>query len=288
MAPRAIPFVTVSKQGVYAVTDEASRVLEAIDGPVGVACVVGPHRSGKSFLLNRVLLEQSKGFEVGPTVQACTKGIWVWSEPIKATGADGKPLSLLVMDSEGLGGLNSDQDADTRLLSLAVLLSSVLIYNSVGVVDEHALSGLSLLVKMTNHMRVEEGKDGGAEQETGERFSEVFPSLLWVVRDFALSLATSAGGKLSPQQYLESCLENAPGFSKEAEEVNRIRRVIKGFFPERDCATLRRPVEDEADMQKLDELPKEALRPEFLVGMSLSAARVSHAHRDGLRRRRGD
>lgn len=264
--PRAVPFVTVSRDGVYAVTEEAAQVLEGIRTPIAVACVVGPHRSGKSFLLNRVLLKQSSGFEVGPTVHACTKGLWIWSEPIEATGPDGKPLSLLVMDSEGLGGLDSNQDSDTRLLSLALLLSSILMYNSVGVIDEYALAGLSLLVKLTSHMRVEEGAGGDAQLETGERFCEVFPSLLWVVRDFALSLSTAAGGQMTPRQYLESCLENAPGFSKEAEEVNRVRRVIKGFFSERDCATLRRPVEDEGDMQRLAELAEAALRPEFLAG----------------------
>jgi len=41
-------------------------------------CIGGPWRSGKSFLANR-LINQMKGFNIGSTVKACTKGIWMWS-----------------------------------------------------------------------------------------------------------------------------------------------------------------------------------------------------------------
>ena len=45
---------------------------------VAVAAIAGPYRTGKSFLANRIL-NQSKGFEIGSTTQACTKGIWIWN-----------------------------------------------------------------------------------------------------------------------------------------------------------------------------------------------------------------
>jgi hypothetical protein len=42
---------------------------------IGIISLVGKYRTGKSFLLNRVLLNQkkSKGFDVGPTIRPCTK-----------------------------------------------------------------------------------------------------------------------------------------------------------------------------------------------------------------------
>ena len=48
---------------------------------VGVIAVAGKYRTGKSFLLNRILLQQEKefGFGVGPTINPCTKGLWVWN-----------------------------------------------------------------------------------------------------------------------------------------------------------------------------------------------------------------
>lgn len=48
---------------------------------VSVVAIAGPYRTGKSFLANR-LLNQSKGFEIGSTTQACTKGIWIWNKPV--------------------------------------------------------------------------------------------------------------------------------------------------------------------------------------------------------------
>jgi len=47
--------------------------LQAIEGPVGVVAVAGLYRTGKSYLLNRMLLNRSQGFGVGPTINPCTK-----------------------------------------------------------------------------------------------------------------------------------------------------------------------------------------------------------------------
>ena len=77
---------------------------------VGVIAVAGKYRTGKSFLLNRILLEQkeNKGFGVGPTINPCTKGLWIWSKPIELTDSKGKPYKCLIVDSEGIGAFNED------------------------------------------------------------------------------------------------------------------------------------------------------------------------------------
>ncbi len=48
---------------------------------IAVATVAGPQRSGKSFLSNR-LLKRMTGFAIGPSTMPCTKGLWIWGEPI--------------------------------------------------------------------------------------------------------------------------------------------------------------------------------------------------------------
>ena len=49
------------------------------DRELGVVSIVGKYRTGKSFFVNRVLLNQKKaGFQVGPTINPCTKGLWLW------------------------------------------------------------------------------------------------------------------------------------------------------------------------------------------------------------------
>ena len=64
-------------------------MISALDGPLSIISVVGQYRTGKSFLLNRILLGQNDGFVVGSTVNACTKGLWIWSEPVRAIASEG-------------------------------------------------------------------------------------------------------------------------------------------------------------------------------------------------------
>jgi hypothetical protein len=61
--------------GKFAVSDEAREMLSALEGPLSVVAVVGQYRTGKSFLLNRILLDLrgvSNGFSVGSTVRAAS------------------------------------------------------------------------------------------------------------------------------------------------------------------------------------------------------------------------
>lgn len=48
------------------------------------------------------LLGRSSGFTVAPTHRPCTKGLWMWSSPLKRTAPDGSEYSLLLLDSEGI------------------------------------------------------------------------------------------------------------------------------------------------------------------------------------------
>lgn len=57
----------------FVVNEEACEFLRAIEQPIGVIAVAGMYRTGKSYLLNRVLLGRNSGFGVGSTVNACTK-----------------------------------------------------------------------------------------------------------------------------------------------------------------------------------------------------------------------
>lgn len=52
----------------------------------------------------------------------------------------------------------------TQIFSLAVLLSSLFVYNQMGGIDEAALDKLSLVTEMTKHIRVRSGKLCGSSQ----------------------------------------------------------------------------------------------------------------------------
>ena len=58
----------------FQVSEEAIKFLSSIKEKIGVVAVAGKYRTGKSFLLNRVILDKVKGgFSVGPTINPCTK-----------------------------------------------------------------------------------------------------------------------------------------------------------------------------------------------------------------------
>ena len=83
--------------GKFHVGEQALKMLRATKDPVGVVAVCGRARQGKSFILNQ-LLGQSTGFQVAPSVRPCTKGLWMWSSPMKRKNADGSQYRLVRAD----------------------------------------------------------------------------------------------------------------------------------------------------------------------------------------------
>ena len=231
----------VDKQGRFAINKEAVQILESSENVVAVLCIAGLYRTGKSFLMN-LLCGRKNAFEVDASVSACTRGLWFFSEPITIE-KEGQVYDIYVMDSEGLGGVDKDQNYDVKIFTLSMLLSSFLIYNSVGVIDESALSSLSLVSNITKNVQLTAHSQSKAQDST--RLSEHFPSFLWLLRDFVLELRDENMNPITASQYLESALKEQPGFNEKTEDRNRIRKLIKSFFPNRYCFTLVRPSDDE-------------------------------------------
>ena len=48
-------------------------MIKSIQEPIAVISVAGLYRTGKSYLLNKMLLNTQNGFGVGPTINPCTK-----------------------------------------------------------------------------------------------------------------------------------------------------------------------------------------------------------------------
>lgn len=264
---RAVDLIQYSPETGFQVGEEAAALLESLDETVAVVAVAGKYRTGKSYLLNRIILnEKSKGFGVGPTINPCTKGLQIWSEPLDAATADGKPIKVLVIDSEGMGSVSEDTNHDTRIFLLALLLSSHFVYNSVGTIDENAIQQLSLIVNLSKQLYIRETQSLG--QIDPEEIAQYFPSFLWVVRDFALKIESKDGAIKKSKEYLEDALEARKGNSESVEQKNRVRNMIRTCFSDRDCLTLVRPTESEEALQTLESLPDEELRPDFVRGMS--------------------
>jgi hypothetical protein len=258
---KPIQFISIDSQGKCFLNPEAEKFITQIDRNVAIVCVAGLYRTGKSYLLNRILDRQS-GFEIGSSIKSCTKGIWVWNETLSV-----KNMEILVIDTEGLGSAFEDrnQSIDMIIFCLAVLLSSYFIYNSMKNIDEASLETLSIVVNFAKKLQTE-------LNET-ENYANNFPNFLWVIRDFALNLVNLEGKPITSKQYLEDALTIIESESDLNNQVynaellskrNETRRLIKYFFKERDCKTLIRPVADDKKLRNIDNVPEEEIRPEFL------------------------
>ncbi|KAI3456220.1 hypothetical protein Pfo_012883 [Paulownia fortunei] len=248
---RPIRLVYSDEKGRFHMDPEAVALLQLVKQPVGVVSVCGRARQGKSFILNQ-LLGRSSGFQVASTHRPCTKGLWLWSTPIRRTALDGTEYNLLLLDSEGIDAYDQTGTYSTQIFSLAVLLSSMFIYNQMGGIDEAALDRLSLVTEMTKHIPSELGQ-----------FSPIF---VWLLRDFYLDLVED-NRKITPRDYLELALRPVQAGGRDVAAKNEIRESIRALFPDRECFTLVRPLSNENDLQRLDQIPLDKLRPEFRAGL---------------------
>ncbi len=58
----------------FKVSEEGRAFLHGLHNRIGIISVAGKYRTGKSFLLNRIIMGKLKGgFGVGSTINACTK-----------------------------------------------------------------------------------------------------------------------------------------------------------------------------------------------------------------------
>lgn len=122
---------------------------------IGFVCIAGLYRTGKSFLINKLLnLDPNNGMRVTPTVKTCTKGIWIWSRPIYSKKND---QYIFFMDTEGSGSVTQNETYDVQIYTLALLISSFFIYNSVGAIDERSISTMALVTTLSKNIQVGEG-----------------------------------------------------------------------------------------------------------------------------------
>ena len=106
----AIPLIEwIADTKKFEVAQDAKDIIKQLQGPIGVVTVAGMYRTGKSYLLNRVILNSHDvGFGVGPSINPCTKGLWVWAKPLIGYSDIGEKINVLGVDSEGIGGLDED------------------------------------------------------------------------------------------------------------------------------------------------------------------------------------
>ena len=172
------------------------------------------------------------------------------------------PFPCFLIDTEGLEAYDEEINHDSKIFLIAILISSLFIFNSFGAIDETAINSLNFVLNLSKTIKIKNENMNKSENES--ELAQYFPTLLWLLRDFSLKLEDKDGNVITEKQYLENALEEINGASDSIEEKNRVRNLIKTYFVEKDCFVMVRPVEKENDLQNLQNLPDEKLRKEFL------------------------
>ncbi|XP_041427591.1 guanylate-binding protein 1 [Xenopus laevis] len=241
----------------FLINAEAEEILSQITDPVVVVVIVGKYRTGKSYLMNK-LAGSKTGFQLGSTIQSKTKGIWMWCVPHPR-----KPShTLVLLDTEGLGDIEKgDSKNDAWIFSLAVLLSSNLVYNSMGTIDNHAMEQLHYVTNLTNLIKLKTNPEGEEKNESSE-FKRIFPSFTWCVRDFSLALEIDEK-EITEDEYLMNSLRLKKGTDKKIQDYNLPRECILHYFHSHKCFVFDRPSATR-NLRRLEELEERDLEKEFV------------------------
>ncbi|CAH2046241.1 unnamed protein product [Thlaspi arvense] len=215
--------------------------------PASSSAVTGPPRP-----IRLVYCDEKGKFRMDPEAVATLQLV---KEPIGVVSVCGRAR-------QGKSFILNQGTYSTQIFSLAVLLSSMFVYNQMGGIDEASLDRLSLVTQMTKHIRVKASGGTSSRSELGQ-FSPIF---VWLLRDFYLDLVED-NRKISPRDYLEIALRPVQGSGGDIGAKNEIRDSIRALFPDRECFTLVRPLNNEKDLQRLDQISLEKLRPEFGAGL---------------------
>ncbi|XP_075521374.1 LOW QUALITY PROTEIN: uncharacterized protein LOC142554595 [Primulina tabacum] len=256
---------------------EGLEAIERVPTPIAAVAVIGPYRSGKSFLLNQLLsLSCYEGFGVGHMRDTKTKGIRVWGTRVEMD-IHGVKTSVIYLDTEGFESVGKSNVYDDRIFALATVMSSVLVYNLPETIREADVSRLSFSVEL-------------AEEFYG-RFNTLFllgedvafepANLLWLIqRDFLQ-------GK-SVQEMVHEALQRVPNTDgdKNIDQVNQIRDSLGIMGGNSTAFSLPRPhlqrtklcdmKDDELDpiyvkkREKLKEVVSSIIRPKIVQGKPLN------------------
>ena len=266
---KPIQLIKENDKGELELVHDTLNKIKGLEGSVAIGCVVGPYRSGKSFIAS-LLLNKSNAFELGSTVKSCTRGIWMYDTPIKHRNKNGE-FNLILLDTEGLGSPDAKAERDNKIFVLSLLLSSMFVYNTTRVIDRQAIQKLAVMNNLSNV--INSGINNTSIDETNKSsIIKNSPDFIWALRDTFLSL----NGQ-TPKEYLLSSLELETVEAKnkdEIEECNFIRESIKSSFKSLDCFCLPSPIDGgingmsfEETLRSLDKIDQKWLKPDFIGGI---------------------
>lgn len=250
---------------------EGLDVLRAQKAPFAIISAVGPTRTGKSSILGRAFLRGAHEnlFEIGSGVTSFTGGVWITSRPIELHDSNGKPLRVLLVDTEGfsgVGGLTS-RTYEANLFGLIYLMSSAVVFNTMFPVDAsttrmmsgHAAHALRMLKELSDHHVWTLRKP---------------PALVWAVQGFNMfnlrNTGISADGLLSALR--NATHASSDGLSGDAAAAvlgssasSSTDWLVTRIFGDVQLVPVRRPHPQDEVVANLASVPSSKLSAEYLA-----------------------
>lgn len=277
----AVKLIDVSPQGQFAVTEEGGRVLSSAADLCNLVFIFGNARSGKSFLMNRLLAcVKSKPigniFKVINSSLPCTKGADISSFVLPSSALHPSEHKTVVgfVDVEGQGDAGEAHDT---LLALPLLLTSkVVLFNHKGAPTVgHMLEKLGVLARAAQKVRSGMESTGDEEDDEEDEAEEkkngavkLFGHLHIVFRDFSFDgdESTVLDQLLTPETVpREKKTLGARANYDPAEAIrdrNEIRRLIKMNFESVHAWIFPQP-SDPDTLKEHAELPAEMVSEDF-------------------------
>lgn len=170
--------------------------------------------------------EKLTGFSWRAGVRRDTTGITFWSDVFLHDAENGDKLAIIIVDSQGLFDNQTTVEDNAKVFSISTLMSSQLILNLSGVIQEDQLQYLQFATEFANF-----------SSPTAVAGQKAFQNFMFLIRDWSnpdeFEFGVDGG-----QKYLNEVLKIKPS---QTEDLKSVRHHIKDSFDSLSCCLLPYP-----------------------------------------------
>lgn len=250
---QAIKLIDFEDDDIKFHTENLNSVISLIpnDIPISIISIIGAFRTGKSFILNIILkflqdnantdldkinIDQwisnldiipgnnDKGFKWCNGSDSQTMGIWIWNKPVIFKHPVKGEIAFLLLDTQGLFDLNTNQKRTITLFGISSLISSHIIFNVDKRIQEDNLQHLALFSaygQLANDKYIE---------------SNGLQTLHFLIRDWQNFDEITTDLDTYSSDYLNKVFNISI-----YDDMNNTRNQIKNCFDKLDCSFLPHP-----------------------------------------------